>query len=347
MAYLPQFEYDVCISYARIDNMPDSKTNRKGLVGQFHECLDNELSKQIGRIGAIKIWRNVRGYGRFVPTIQSPVERAAIFLALTSHGYFLSESCRKEINAFLGAAKTVRVRNHSRVFFVELQQVPRALWPEEINRLGILSYRFFATDKNPDAADPRSEIFQHQIRMLARDIIKVLELLRDVSPAKTQATTESVKPNKSSIFISYRRGESNPYAGRLYDQLAAQFGEDRVFMDLDKIEPGDDFVEVIKNYVSSCSILIALINRGWVDVKDDEGRQRLHDPADFVRLEISIAFQRNIRVIPVLVQGASMPRSQDLPESLSILSHRNALELSDLRWRSDVGKLIKILEKYL
>ena len=222
MAYLPQFEYDVCISYARTDNTPDSKTNRKGWVDQFHECLDIELSKQIGRIGAIKIWRNVRGYEQLAPTIQSPVVQSAIFLALTSDGYFSSAFCRTEIEVFLGAAKTVRVRNHSRVFFVELQRVPRANWPPEISRLGILSYPFFATDKQPDAADPGSKIFQIQIKLLARDIIKVLELLKDVSPAKTQATTESVKPNRSAIFISYRRGEGTPYAGRLYDQLAAR-----------------------------------------------------------------------------------------------------------------------------
>jgi hypothetical protein len=156
-----------------------------------------------------------------------------------------------------------------------------------------------------------------------------------------------VRPNKSAIFISYRRGEGTPYAGRLYDQLAAQFGEDRVFMDLDTIEPGDDFIEVITDYVSSCSIVIALIHKAWVDAKDDDGRRRLLNPEDFVSLEISTALQRNIRVIPVLVQGASMPRSQVLPESLSTLSRRNALELSDTRWRSDVNKLIKVLEKYL
>jgi len=118
-------------------------------------------------------------------------------------------------------------------------------------------------------------------------------------------------------------------------------------MDLDTIEPGDDFVEVITNYVSTCSILIALINRSWLDVKDSEGRPRLQNPEDFVHLEISTALQRKIRVIPVLVQGASMPRPQDLPESLTGFSRRNAVELSDTRWEDDVSKLIKVLEKYL
>ncbi|HXU07913.1 MAG TPA: hypothetical protein VN743_02875, partial [Blastocatellia bacterium] len=85
----------------------------------------------------------------------------------------------------------------------------------------------------------------------------------------------------------------------------------------------------------------------WLEVKDDEGRPRIHNPEDFVSLEISVALNRGIRVIPVLVQGASMPRSQDLPESLAKLSRRNALELSDSRWSYDVNRLIQVLEKDL
>lgn len=150
----------------------------------------------------------------------------------------------------------------------------------------------------------------------------------------------------SGIFISYRRDDSSGHAGRLFDGLSARFGEEQVFMDIDQIEPGEDFVQVIESAVGSCEILIALIGRNWLASRDESGR-RLDNPNDFVRLEITAALVRGIPVIPVLVQGARMPRPQDLPEDLSALSRRHALELSDLRWKHDVDQLTGVLEKRL
>ncbi|HEV3470998.1 MAG TPA: SUMF1/EgtB/PvdO family nonheme iron enzyme [Pyrinomonadaceae bacterium] len=146
------------------------------------------------------------------------------------------------------------------------------------------------------------------------------------------------------IFISYRRDDCAGHAGRLFDRLAVYFGDEQIFMDLEQLEPGVDFLEVIEEAIGSCEILIALIGRGWLTSRDDSGR-RLDNPNDFVRLEIAAAFARGVRVIPVLVQGAQMPRPQDLPEDLSPLSRRHALELSDLRWRHDVDRLIRTIEK--
>jgi hypothetical protein len=113
----------------------------------------------------------------------------------------------------------------------------------------------------------------------------------------------------SRIFISYRRDDSAGYAGRLYDRLAAHFEPENVFMDIDAIEPGLDFVEVIEQAVGSCDVLIALIGKQWLAIKDGQGRRRLENPEDFVRLEIKTALDRNIRVIPALVGGAAMPNS--------------------------------------
>ena len=149
------------------------------------------------------------------------------------------------------------------------------------------------------------------------------------------------------IFISYRRGESTIYAGRLYDGLSARVGEDDVFMDVDALEPGVDFVEHIEREVGSCQILIALIGRDWVDVTDAEGNRRLEDPQDFVRLELATGLGRDIRVIPVLVQGARMPRAEQLPDDLKPLARRNALEIADLRWRHDFARLWEVVEKVL
>jgi hypothetical protein len=148
----------------------------------------------------------------------------------------------------------------------------------------------------------------------------------------------------SGIFVCYRRDDSSGHAGRLFDKLVDHFGKDRIFMDIDTIEPGEDFIEVIENAVGSCEILIAMIGRQWLSSADETYR-RLDNPNDFVRLEITAALNRDIHIIPVLVQGATMPRPHELPTDLSKISRRNAHELSDLRWQRDVAQLINVLER--
>jgi formylglycine-generating enzyme required for sulfatase activity len=155
----------------------------------------------------------------------------------------------------------------------------------------------------------------------------------------------STKPF-SGIFVSYRRDDSSGHAGRLSDRLVEHFGRDRIFMDIDTIEPGEDFVTVIEDAVGSCEILIAIIGRNWLSGTGGT-TGRLDNPNDFVRLEIAAALRRDIRVIPVLVQRASMPKQQDLPEDLVKLTRRNAVELSDLRWQNDVDQLIAVMERLL
>ena len=151
----------------------------------------------------------------------------------------------------------------------------------------------------------------------------------------------------SRIFISYRREDSAGYAGRLFDRLSSHFGKDQIFMDIDTLEPGLDFVEAIESAVSSCDILLAPIGKQWLTATDDNGRRRLDNPEDFIRLEIATALARNIPVIPLLVREAVMPSSQDLPEPLVGLARRNALEMSDTRWDYDAERLIGALEKQL
>jgi flagellar biosynthesis/type III secretory pathway M-ring protein FliF/YscJ len=123
------------------------------------------------------------------------------------------------------------------------------------------------------------------------------------------------------VFISYRRDESAGYAGRIADSFTEQFGEDRVFRDIDSIEPGLDFAEAIESAVGSSDVLIAVIGRNWLTATDPAGRKRLEDANDYVRLEIDAALQRNIRVIPLLVQGGSMPSADELPDDLAPLEH--------------------------
>jgi TIR domain len=147
------------------------------------------------------------------------------------------------------------------------------------------------------------------------------------------------------VFISYRRDDSGGYAGRLFDLLASRFGAEQTFMDLDDIRGGDDFTAVIGEKVGQCSALLAVIGDRWLTLTGPDGVRRLDAPGDFVRLEIARALERGVRVVPVLVSGAAMPRSEDLPEALRPLSVHQAVEVRDAHFHADAGQLIELLQK--
>src|SRR5215813_4125702 len=111
------------------------------------------------------------------------------------------------------------------------------------------------------------------------------------------------------IFISYRRDDSAGYARAIYDQLAERFARERIFMDVDAIEPGLPFDEAINQAVGRCKVQIVMIGKRWMEQQPNIG-PRLNDEKDFVRLEIAAALSRNVRVIPVLLNGASMPTEE-------------------------------------
>ncbi|HET9731022.1 MAG TPA: PASTA domain-containing protein [Acidimicrobiia bacterium] len=147
------------------------------------------------------------------------------------------------------------------------------------------------------------------------------------------------------VFLSYRREDAAGYAGRLFDALVAKFRHDNVFMDIDTISPGSDFVDVIDEALEGCDVLLALIGPRWLSATGANGHRRLDNPEDFVRLEIEGALARGIRVIPLLVGGAEAPSSQELPESLAPLARRHAFDISDRRWPQDVAELVHVLER--
>ena len=149
------------------------------------------------------------------------------------------------------------------------------------------------------------------------------------------------------VFISYRRQESSGMSGRLYDRLAGQFGQEQVFMDVDTIALGVDFAQVITGAVSTCEVLLAVIGPRWLTVTNQDGQRRLEDPDDIVRLEIAAALERDIRVIPILIEGAQMPRRHELPEDLAGLARRNALSLRHESFRTDADRLLEAIEPIL
>jgi len=139
------------------------------------------------------------------------------------------------------------------------------------------------------------------------------------------------------IFICYRREDSSANAGRLFDRLSQVFGHQRVFMDVDGIQPGEDFVEKLERTVGACDAMLVVIGRQWLS-------QRLADAHDYVRREIRAGLERKIRVIPVLVSGARMPHSEDLPPEIAGLGRLQAVELRDGIFSESLQPLVRTLE---
>jgi hypothetical protein len=148
-----------------------------------------------------------------------------------------------------------------------------------------------------------------------------------------------------SIFLSYRRIDTSGHTGRLSDALEAKFGTDAVFHDIQSIEAGRRFDEVIDSALAQCRVFVPLIGDDWLRVTGPDGRRRLDDPDDLVRREVAAALRRDIPVIPVLLEGATMPAPASLPAELQPLTRHQAVEISDTRWDFDVQRLITAIER--
>jgi len=149
------------------------------------------------------------------------------------------------------------------------------------------------------------------------------------------------------IFISYRREESRWSARSLCDRLTEHFDRNQIFMDVDAIALGEDFLKAIEKRVGECDVLIAVIGTHWLTSTDEQGGRRLDNSEDFVRMEIATALRRDIRVIPVLVNGALMPRSTGLPDDLKQLVYLHALQVGDTHFDDDCRRLVAAIEQVL
>jgi hypothetical protein len=166
---------------------------------------------------------------------------------------------------------------------------------------------------------------------------RIVAVSRAIGNPKTQA----------GVFISYRRSDGAGMACRLYDKLVDEFGQGQVFMDVHNIELGIDFVEALERSLDQCKAEVVIIGDRWFTAEDEYGPPRLHDPDDYVRAEIVAALDRDIRVIPVLVEDTAMPRLIDLPEPLKPLARRNGCTISHAQFKRDCQELISTLERVL
>ena len=149
------------------------------------------------------------------------------------------------------------------------------------------------------------------------------------------------------IFINYRKDDSSWNALALYNELQKYFSKDQIFKDFNTILPGDDFVVSIDNALRKCDVLIVVIGKSWLDMKDVTGKRRLDDPDDFVRLEVATALSRNIQVIPVLFDDVQMPKPEQLPQNMSSLYRRQFVEIDSKRFEDDVRNLAEAIKKVL
>lgn len=151
-------------------------------------------------------------------------------------------------------------------------------------------------------------------------------------------------PSVERIFISYRHEDAADAAGRLFDHLAPAFPPGNVFMDVEGILVGLDFAAEIEKHVRSCDALLAVIGPGWLDARDEHGALRLDDPDDWVRLEIQTALEAaDVRVVPVLVGGATLPSKEQLPAPLETLTRRQAVRLTREHFVVEVQDLLRRL----
>ncbi len=151
----------------------------------------------------------------------------------------------------------------------------------------------------------------------------------------------------NSIFISYRRGTSSWVTRALHDVLCKHFGHEQVFMDVNDIDYGTDFATKIEQEVGRCSVVLGVIDPGWISITDENGNRRIDNPDDYVRLEIGMGLKRRVAVVPILVDGATNPKKSELPEDLKALSTQNAIELRHSHFEADCNVLVESLKKTL
>lgn len=151
------------------------------------------------------------------------------------------------------------------------------------------------------------------------------------------------KKRRGRIFISYRRSDTQGYAGRLSDSLETYFGGKRVFRDIEDIEGGSEYAKDIQQQLGSADAVILLMGPNWLSVTNDDGKRRIDDPDDWVAQEIVTAIEQGIRVFPVLIEGTILPRKDELPAKLVPILNYNAVTISDSNWDVDVLRLGKII----
>ena len=216
--------------------------------------------------------------------------------------------------------------------------VANAIADLEKDRVGGLGTTAVSVPKPPTAVE------QKRFSLLASTMGVVAIACFSVGALLSKRKRDSLARHRlARVFISYRRQDSAASCGRIYDRLVAAFGTANVFRDIDSLVPGDLFAQKIRDCISQCDGVIALIGKSWLSVVDEGGRRRLDDPADFVVLEMVEAAAQGKPVFPVLVDDARMPKLADLPQAVAFVAQRNAIEITDRHFAADMHRLVDAL----
>jgi hypothetical protein len=175
----------------------------------------------------------------------------------------------------------------------------------------------------------------------AKDDVLITGLQLQLQEIETNSFFGSRPEPLSGVFITYRRDDQAGFAGRLVDRLADHFGKEKIFRDVDSMPLGYDFRKVIEEQLAQCNVMLVVIGRNWLNAEAPNGLRRLDDPDDLVRFEIAAGLAREgVRVIPILVDGASVPKTTELPDSLRGLAHRHGLSMSNANFHGDLEMLL-------
>ena len=201
-------------------------------------------------------------------------------------------------------------------------------------------FSFFFLTSSPPILKPEDLTFDVAFYGVIALFTQSLTLISLLVAAPTYLIPVISHSAERAIFISYRRKNTAYITGRIYDRLIQTYGPDTVFKDVDSIAAGEDFKKALDKSIGQCRVVLAIIDPEWL--------VRLSDPSDFVRVELEAAFEQEKPIIPVLVNGATIPLGDELPDTIEGLTYLNASRLRpDPDFSKDIKMLIKSVDNYL
>jgi hypothetical protein len=294
-----------------------------------------------------------------------------IFISYSSHDRSTADTLARGLNEFGWSVWWDRSiptgKDFGKIIEAALKdsKVTIVLWSEySVGSRWVLTEADAAADRGilvPILIDPNVEVPFAFRRIQAADLSEwdgnieapsfrslVADITDRIGPGRAAAEGgERPQPKsqaRGSLFLCYRRGDTEDAAGRLHDRLVDAYGTESVFMDIDSVPLGIDFVDHVTDQIARCSTVIVMIGRQWLKIQDDRQRRRLDNEDYLVRAEVRAALQRKIPVIPVVVQNASMPGADELPEDIRLLARRNGISLRPDQWKEGVERLLRELD---
>jgi TIR domain len=368
MTYAQGVEFDIYISFARADDL-ETSVEPLGWVFVLVSHLFQSVATRLGS-------NPTMFYNRPVATEERlrAVRQSAVMVAVTSSSYFDQRDGQKPIT-LLELEEFVRANDLDRLFVAEREPsiLGQLQYPYLMGKEAVQFHEratFGQTTQVVPMTLRTGAPYLYQVGDLGNGIAKQLQLMRRAGPPQTKSrqpdlmkrisgqladpyqtkssgrTTmnEILGQLQTNIFISYRRKDQAGWAGRLYDSLIKTFPFSQIFMDVDSIPAGADFIDYIGKQVERCDILLAIIGANWRGERFANGEYPIAQDDDFVRIEIAAALKADKRVIPVLVDDTRMPPAEDLPRSLKPLARRNAVRITHEHFHGDFESLIRELK---